>query len=354
MLDRLFGAFLRWASSGGWWWLPGGGGPREMGRLQYWLEDAAGYRVRVGLGGVLVGRDERCDVVVRTPEASRQHALLREGADDLELIHLGRNPTRVNGEEVPRQATLRPGDRVEVPGGAFVVVAGEAREQPRVWHLELDQQHLFAVTSSPFAVGGGGDDDLTVPGWPDAALQFHLAQGALLVEGARPVQLRDRPLPEGELTQLRAGDELAWEDRRLRVIAAGDASQATTALDPGGALPIRAELAFLPQGGRLSLEFPQDRYTAWLSELRADLIATLLSPPGDLAAGEFVPDETLIARVWPGRPEKGKRDLNLLVYWSRRALIEAGINGLTLIERAPRGGATRFRLSPGARAAVVG
>ena len=43
----------------------------------------------------------------------------------------------------------------------------------------------------------------------------------------------------------------------------------------------------------------------------------------------------------------------MLISRCRRALVEAGLSGPRLIERAPGGGGTRFALAPGAEVVVV-
>ena len=77
----------------------------------------------------------------------------------------------------------------------------------------------------------------------------------------------------------------------------------------GAKLPTRAIFEFMPNGGRLELHFiTETPVRVELSELRARLVAALLSPPGDWGPGEHVPDENLIPAIWPGsrrthRPE---------------------------------------------------
>ncbi len=266
---------------------------------------------------------------------------------------MGRNPTLVNGDPVRAVAALSDGDRIEIPGRAFHVVSGAAAEPESTWLIELSGERIYRVSSSPFHVGGGDDDDLTVPRWPRRALRFHLAQGALFVEGSGAITLDDDPLSAEEVARVRHGAVLALDGETLRVIAAGVTGASTTALDPAEARPSRAELQFLPRGGRLTLEFDSGVYAAWLSELRADLVATLLQPPGNHRPGDYIDDELIISRVWPRQPEKDRRDLNLLVYWVRKALLNAGLNGVNLLQRAPGGGATRFLLDPKASVLVM-
>ena len=62
----------------------------------------------------LIGRSRRSDVVVEDPNVSRQHAEIRREGDNYLIRDLGStNGTRVNRRDI-KQATLQPGDRIEV------------------------------------------------------------------------------------------------------------------------------------------------------------------------------------------------------------------------------------------------
>ena len=106
-------------------------------------------------------------------------------------------------------------------------------------------------------------------------------------------------------------------------------------------------IEFLPRGGRLHATIGGHLVTVYLSEKRCDLIAALLRPPTPLVAGEFIPDDVLLPRLWPGRTMT-RVDLNTLVHRTRQDLAPLGIDPGELLARAPGGGATRFTLAPGA------
>ncbi len=307
---------------------------------RFWLEDRDGRRIRVGPGGVLLGRDDRCDVVTRDERASRRHALVLPGEEGLQLCPLGKNPTTVNGAPKTKPVPLKPGDRIAIPGCSLQIGTDPAEPAPEGWLLEVSGGGVYRVHCSPFQLGGGTDDDLRLPGAEPDALRLHLARGSLFAE------------EDGEMRRLRGSEELEVGDHIVRVIPAGSAS-ATTVVEASDELPSAAEFQFLPRGGRLTLHFDGDTRTVWLSELRADLIALLLNPPGDLKAGDYIEDTNIISAVWPRRSDRGQSDLNSLVFWVRKTLVRSGIDGVSLLERAPQGGATRICLRPGATAQIL-
>ena len=89
-------------------------------------------------------------------------------------------------------------------------------------------------------------------------------------------------------------------------------------------------------------------HSVYLPDRRCDLIATLLRPPDGTKPGEFLDDETLISRVWPGR-SMSRSDLNVLVHRVRKSLASVGVDGGALLQRAKGGGGTRLALAGGAR-----
>ncbi|MEZ4235657.1 MAG: winged helix-turn-helix domain-containing protein [Myxococcota bacterium] len=109
-------------------------------------------------------------------------------------------------------------------------------------------------------------------------------------------------------------------------------------------------LEFLPRGGRLSVAVGGQEHALWLPERRFALVVSLLDPPRH-AGGEVVPDEIVLARVWPRQPHKSRVDLNVLVARLRRDLEEASLSTQCVV-RAPGGGGTRFPLAPGAEVVV--
>jgi hypothetical protein len=318
--------------------------------LRYWLEDEAGRRVRVGFGGVVLGREERCEIISRDPGASRRHALVAPAGGSLELMHTGLNPTCRNDTPVDGVVRLADGDRVSIPGLKLrvVVESGAIDAQAPSWLLDDGAGQVYGVAQSPFSIGNDPEDDLSIPAWPPSAIRLSVVQTELLAEALCPMERNGTPMEVGEYEPLNHGDVLSLAGEQLTAIAIGGGSAATTVLQEIDALPSRLEFQFFPRGGRLHLGTPAGEVTVWLSELRADLVAALLTERSGHGESDFLDDEWLIAKVWPGQPEKDKRDLNLLVHRVRKALIDGGLNGKRLLERAPQGGATRFRRQPGA------
>ena len=317
-----------------------------------WLEFSNGSRVRIAPRGVLLGRRTDNDVVLEDPRASSVHAMVHMAPDGPEVHAMGRNPTLVNGEAVKGRQTLKDGDVIDVPG-ARVQVRSAGGAQRIAWTIELADGTGFGIRTTPLLVGGGLNDDIVVPGWPEAGLRLHTAQGALVADLGEDGLLAGDPVEAGSVEMLQDGDSIQFGAVTVRVRAKtlGD-SRSTMVLATSG-LPISARFEFLPNGGTLRLAFGDgQRATVDLAEMRARLVASLLDPPGEYTAGEFIPDEVLLGRIWPGQPQRGRTDLNLLIHRTRKDLLQAGINPTPVLERARMGLATCFRLAPGAEVEV--
>ena len=200
---------------------------------------------------------------------------------------------------------------------------------------------------SPFAIGGGDSDDLIVKRWPEHALRFHVAQGELYVEATAAKATRNgAPLEPGAMEQVFAGDRIAF---RAEVFTASQtARDATTAVASLADLPSRILIEILPRGGRVVFAMADGDRAVFLADRRLDLIVALLRPPDGFAAGDFIPDEVVRAIVWPRNPAVTRPEINVLISRCRRDLVEAGLAGARLLERAPGGGGTRLAVAPGA------
>jgi len=83
----------------------------------------------------LIGRSPHCAVVLASPRASREHAVIRQVDDGLEILDLGsRNGTLVNGESVNQRCRLSYGDVIEVGGDRLEV----SRKAPSTFPPTMD------------------------------------------------------------------------------------------------------------------------------------------------------------------------------------------------------------------------
>jgi pSer/pThr/pTyr-binding forkhead associated (FHA) protein len=331
---------------------PGLGG----GRPGIWLVRDSGARLRLPSRGLIFGRREDCDVVLEDPRASFHHALVVPTLRGVELIALGRNPTRVDGRRVERQALVRHGQSIELPGALFMVHAPFERRVHRTnpaWVLTHPDGHNYGIRQLPFSIGGSAEDDMAIEGWPPGVLCFYGVQGGMAVEVNAPVLLNEDELEAGAVEVVDSGDVFTVGRSSVKLNDAAPESGESTALRPRSPHPVQATFEFLPNGGRLHLTFADgDRMSVQLPELRARLIATLMSPSGGYEAGEYIPDDVLLSSIWPGNAGRGRTDLNVLIHRTRKSLMKAGINPTAVLARARQGRATCLQLAPGAKVEV--
>ena len=83
--------------------------------------------VGVGEGGLLVGRDPACDVVLHSPAVSRRHLRLVPTPDGMEVSDLGStNPATYRGREVTERVVVPYGDSLELCGCRLTVTGPPA------------------------------------------------------------------------------------------------------------------------------------------------------------------------------------------------------------------------------------
>lgn len=319
--------------------------------MNCWLEVAGGARVPIKPAGVLIGRASHCDVVVTDAGASRAQAIVFAGPSGPSLTVLGKSATWVNGEAVNHERELVIGDRIELPGlSARVVEAsdGGSAAPPSSWVVRVGGR-LFGVVRSPFTVGSSPGADLRVDG-PALGFRFHLAT-RLHVEAVVALAIDGAAVEAGAIESLEPGAVLELAGQRFEIIAGGSLGQDSTAAEPALTGPERVHLEFLARGGRLTVTLRGVTRVVYLPERRCDLIAALLRPPAPFAPGEFVPDDVLLPRIWPGRPMT-RVDLNVLLHRARQDLLRAELDGATLLPRADGGVATRFVLGRAAQVTV--
>lgn len=319
------------------------------------LDVVDGPSRRVGPSGVLIGRQSDCDIVASDPSISRRHALVRLTGDGVEVVPLGRSPIDVNGEPVSKPHALADGDRLQLPGLKLAVAITIPRPDLNArsgFVLVRTGGGSFGIAHTPFVIGGGDADDLIVKKWPERVMSLHVAQGALFVElHAGDATRNGEPLERDALSELAVGDALACRGETFTLTAGGP--DATTALR-GADLPVRVEIEMLPRGGRVVFSLPAGERAVYLADRRFDLVVALARPPGGHRAGEFISDDVLRTVVWPRKPAVTRPEINMLISRCRRDLVEAGLAGPHLIERAPGGGGTRLALAPDAEIVMKG
>ena len=305
---------------------------------------------RVGPAGVLIGRQRDCDIVATDPAVSRRHALVRLTGDGAEVVPLGKTPVEINGEPTTNARPLRNGDELRLPGLLLILTIEIPRpSKSAITSFVLERAgSSFGVTHSPFVIGGGDSDDLIVKKWPASALLLHTAQGMLYVEAKDGNAAKNgEPIEPDMLELLAPGDQLAYRDETF-VIAQAQGSIATTAVGGKGDLPTRVQIEILPRGGRVVFTISGRESPVYLSDRRFDLMVALLRPPTEYKAGDLIPDDTVRSIVWPRKPAVSRPEINMLISRCRRDLVDAGLAGPRLIERAQGGGATRVVLAPDA------
>jgi hypothetical protein len=316
-----------------------------------WLIREGGATLGIPERGLVLGRRQDCDVVLDSPKASQVHALLTPTLGGLELLAVGRNPTLVDGKPAVTRAVLADGAQLALPGATFTVRTGPSDQwSAQPWVVTDPSGHRYALRRLPFSIGGGERDHLQVSGWPVQAVELHAAGGAVVAEVRVAARLGGQDLLAGAVESVVDGDVLEIGGQRVVLTSTAGPSRETTVVvqDRGGAR--RVYFSFLPAGGQLELLFPgeSERRVVVLAELRARLLAALLSPPKGYEPGDLLPDELLIPAIWSGSADRTRTDLNVLIYRTRKALLKAGLNPERVIERARTGGSTRFLLGRGA------
>jgi len=327
----------------------------EPPRLRCVLVVPGGPSRRVGSNGVMIGRQRDCDIVAPDPSVSRRHALVRLTAEGAEVVPLGKAPIEVNTTPTIQPRALADGDRLSLPGlelDVRIEVPRPDRDPPGGFVLERAPSGSFGIAHSPFVIGGGDSDDLIVKKWPPATLLLHVAQGELFVEIRTGKAARnDEPLATATLEPLAIGDRLACRGETFTIAHA--TRVATTAVSSLAELPSRAVIEMLPRGGRITFTVGAREHAVYLPDRRFDLVATLLRPPAGHQPGDFISDDTLRAVVWPRKAAVSRPEINMLISRCRRDLVDAGLAGPRLIERAPGGGGTRLQLAPNATVDVA-
>lgn len=301
----------------------------------------------------MFGRGLDCDIIVDDALASRRQALVRWTGSVVELVCLGKNPTRVNDVIVKGTVRLQDGDQVDLPGTSFGVRIEPLETAASLWAVHTDSGGTHVLPSTGvFTVGGSERDQLVIPGLPAGLLHLSIEDGAPKCTNSTSLSYNGETLAAGTEQLLAPGDRLALATLRLTVRQLEADSSVETRTLPEIDLPTIVRLGFAHLGGALSVTFRGRSHELSLSERRADFVAVLLSPPRGYHPGSFIPDAALFPRVWG--PLGGSRNsINVLINRVRKDLTAAGLPGSEIIERFSGGTATRFRLHPNASVEVA-
>ena len=324
--------------------------------MPWWLKTPDGARLPIQSGGALLGRAPDSDIVLADERASRRHALVHLLGETPWVVNLGQGSTTVDGDAVTGERALSANVRIEVPGLSLAVerTAPSSDDADEPWILQRIGGGLYGLAQSPYRVGGK-NDALQVDGWPPGALTFWRTGDGLTVEAGTTARVDDEDVEPGQIVRCRSGTRIEVGAVILQVMSGGGHSMASTVADNTAGLdelPQRIKLAFLPRGARLYLTDARQERAVYLPERRAELVALLLSPPEPYAAGDLIPDELMLERLWP-RQTKTTNDLHVLVHRARKSLVAAGIDGASLIAREAQAGGTRFAVRKNASVAIA-
>jgi pSer/pThr/pTyr-binding forkhead associated (FHA) protein len=146
---------------------------------------------RLGAGVTVAGRQEGCQLQVKSSQVSRKHCEFFEDDGVVQVKDLGSsNGTFVNGEKVEGQRALKPGDEVFFGGIKFRLELASDGARP---------QDTAPRTSSPVAV----------PDSDDGAIPFDEEETVSLPPPARPAAAAPAsPQPAAEESPTSSNDEL--------------------------------------------------------------------------------------------------------------------------------------------------
>ena len=109
-----------------------------------------GREYPVGPGGVTIGRDASCEIVVPSTEVSRRHANISPSSTGYIITDLSTNGVLVNGERVPKTRTLGRGDMIRIGGEEFRFHA-DPLPRPGTPEPAPARSHMNATIAHPVA-----------------------------------------------------------------------------------------------------------------------------------------------------------------------------------------------------------
>ena len=134
----------------------------EAPRIRCIVVTADGVSRRVGVAGLLIGRQGDCDIVIADPSVSRRHALIQLTGDGAVAVALGRTALEINGKKCEKVQELAHGDRIAFPGVALQVeleVQRPSASAKGMYRVRLGSGSSFGLVHSPFVLGGDKADE---------------------------------------------------------------------------------------------------------------------------------------------------------------------------------------------------
>lgn len=321
----------------------------------------SGTMRKINNQGFTIGRQTDCDFILSDLQISRKHLHLRPMSTGVEAIPLGRVAPLANGIPFTKPTLLQAGAQLTLPGFAATIERFNRSTPTRIVAAFL-LEHVasqtegaigarFGLTTQTFTLGCHPSNDLIVPAWPLTAIRLHLPANEPHIEALTTgVKICNQRIEKGEICLLDPDTSfsLAGEQFALRQPSCAVTTLAVASL----VLPRKVVVELLPRGGRVVFTMLDNSvHELLLADRRLDLIITLLQPAIERVDG-YVDDEVLRSRVWPRTPWISRQEINMLISRCRRDLVNAGLAGGRLLERAPGGGGTRLLLAANAEVEV--
>ncbi len=290
-----------------------------------WLRTSAGVRIPLGTGGVVIGRSSACTIVVDDPEVSRRHALVLPTGDCCQVILLH-----------TRGDTLVEGGAAFQIGSASFVYEQEVPPPGARWMIRVGGLN-YPIHGATVTIGSGEDSDLIIDELPEVAAVVHVVDHLVAID----------MLQNDEPVVLAAGRVLL-HGIELEIIPTGDREPTTVSEQ----FPSAVIIEVVPKGVVLRVRVGVTDRAVFLPQARGDLVLALLRPVAPAHAGDFIDDDAILAAMH-GRAGGTRQQLNVTIHRARMSLTSAGLVGPLLIQRAPGGGSTRFRIASNATVSQI-
>jgi pSer/pThr/pTyr-binding forkhead associated (FHA) protein len=156
-----------------------------------------GREYTIPAGGVTIGRDASCEVVVPSTEVSRRHAMIAPAEAGYMLSDLSTNGVLVNGERVSRTRILGRGDMIRIGGEEFRFHADpqSAAAPAESAAPAAASVHRTPSAHEPVGTGGSAAGGGDIAAGPPADQPVHPAAIAEEAAGAAVGASTARPRP---------------------------------------------------------------------------------------------------------------------------------------------------------------